>query len=163
MLLLGLIVVAVVASAGALAHSRGFTGSISHAVDALTNPNAKRRPTPPAGSPPWRACARYWKEALQVFDAHPALGAGAMGYGPPGCATAGLRWPLRTHTGSSSRRSPTSGSWACWSALALLSAWMAAAGRATHPSMAPWAPWRAWRNLGSGRSPAPGWRSSPLP
>ena len=33
--------------------------------------------------------ARYWKEALQIFDAHPALGAGASGY-----QTARLRYDL---------------------------------------------------------------------
>ena len=71
-----------VAFAGALAHShRGFTGSISHAVDSLTNPNAKTPPnTPDRLTAVASVRARYWKEALQVFEAHPALGAGAMGY-----------------------------------------------------------------------------------
>ena len=76
--LLALIVLALVAFAGALAHShRGFTGSISHAVDALTNPNAKPPPNTPGRLTAVASVrARYWKQALQVFDAHPALGAG---------------------------------------------------------------------------------------
>ncbi len=164
-LLLGLIVVAVIAFAGALAHShRGFTGSISHAVDALTNPNAKTPPNTPGRLTAVASVrARYWKEALQVFDAHPALGAGAMGY-----QTARLRYrraPLvvaHAH-GFIVQTLADLGLVGLLVALALLSAWMAAAGRATHPFNRSWAPWRAWRNLGSGRSPAPGWRSSPLP
>ncbi len=79
--------------AGALAHShRGFTGSISHAVDSLTNPNAKPPPnTPDRLTAVASVRARYWKEALQVFEAHPALGAGAEGY-----ATARLRYRTET-------------------------------------------------------------------
>ena len=47
-ILLALIALALVGFAGALAHShRGFTGSITHAVDALTNPNAKAAPELP--------------------------------------------------------------------------------------------------------------------
>ena len=78
---------------GALAHShRGLTGSISHAFSSLTNPNAKPPPNTPGRLTAVASVrARYWKEALQVFDAHPALGAGAEGY-----ATARLRYRKET-------------------------------------------------------------------
>ncbi len=88
--LVGLTVLALIAG---LAHSqRGLTGSISHAVSALTNPNAKPPPNTPGRLTAVASVrARYWKEALQVFGAHPALGAGAEGY-----ATARLRYRKET-------------------------------------------------------------------
>src|SRR6202011_4448901 len=53
-------------------------------------------------------------------------------------------------------------------ALALLAAWMAAAGRATHPFNRSWAPWRSWRALAGrsgpgGSGPGPGGRAVPEP
>ena len=147
-----------VAFPGALAHShRGFTGSISHAVSALTNPNATRAANTAARLTAVASVrARYWKEALQVFEAHPALGAGAEGYW-----TAHLRYETRpsksgTPTASSCRRSPTSG---CGSgvALALLLTWMGAAGRPTHLFNRRWTSWRAWREIPRGGRP--GWRA----
>ena len=88
-----LVGLAVLALLGGLAHShRGLTGSVSHAVSALTNPNAKPPPNTPGRLTAVASVrARYWKEALQVFDAHPALGAGAEGY-----ATARLRYRKET-------------------------------------------------------------------
>ncbi len=88
--LVGLAVLALIAG---LAHShRGLTGSVSHAVSALTNPNAKPPPNTPGRLTAVASVrARYWKEALQIFDAHPALGAGAEGY-----ATARLRYRKET-------------------------------------------------------------------
>ena len=88
--LVGLVVLALI---GGLAHShRGLTGSVSHAVSALTNPNAKPPPNTPGRLTAVASVrARYWKEALQVFGAHPALGAGAEGY-----ATARLRYRKET-------------------------------------------------------------------
>src|SRR4029077_16428930 len=84
---------AVVAAAGALAVShRGLTGSISHAVNTLTNPNA-----PVPSNTPGRLTAvasvraRYWNEALEIFQAPPAAGVGAEGY-----ATARLRYRNET-------------------------------------------------------------------
>src|SRR5205823_4816059 len=67
-LLLALIAAGVVAFAAALAHShRGFTGSISHAADSLTNPNAKTPPNTPGRLTAVASVrARYWKEAIQV-------------------------------------------------------------------------------------------------
>jgi hypothetical protein len=45
--------------------------------------------------------------------------------------------------------------------LALLLAWMAAAGRPTHPLNRRWTSWGAWLDTGAG--PHPGWRRSPQP
>jgi hypothetical protein len=164
--LLALIVLAVIAFAGALAHShRGLTGSVSHAFDALTNPNAR----PPSNTPDRLTAvasvrARYWKEALQVFDAHPLLGVGAEGY-----ATAHLRYRKETLSvrhahGFGVQTLADLGVVGLAVALALLLAWMNAAGRATHPFNRRWAPWRAWRRLrgaGAGAGAAagerPGW------
>ena len=67
----------VIAFVGALAVShRGLTGSISHAFNSLTNPNAKVPNTPGRLTAVASVRARYWKEALKVFEAHPLLGAG---------------------------------------------------------------------------------------
>jgi hypothetical protein len=157
-LLLAAIVLAVVAFAGALAHSqRGFTGSISHAFSALTNPNAKQPPNTAARLTAVASVrARYWKEAFQVFDAHPALGAGAEGF-----ATAHLRYETETlevrHAhGFLVQTLADLGLVGLALALALLATWMAAAGRATHPFNRRWTSWRAWLRIASGERP--GWR-----
>ncbi len=156
--LLALIVLALVAFAGALAHShRGFTGSISHAADALTNPNAKPPPNTPGRLTAVASVrARYWKEALRVFDAHPALGAGADGY-----ETARLRYrtaPLEVkHAhGFVVQTLADLGAIGLGLALALLLTWMAAAGRVTHPFNRRWTSWRAWLEIPRGTRP--GWR-----
>jgi O-Antigen ligase len=152
------IVVLVIAFAGALAHShRGLTGSVSHAVDALTNPNAKPPPNTPGRLTAVASVrARYWKEAFQIFDAHPALGAGAGGY-----ATARLRYrketlEVRHAHGFIVQTLADLGLVGLILALALLLAWMAAAGRATHPFNRRWTSWRTWLSIGSGGRP--GWR-----
>ncbi|MBA3807980.1 MAG: O-antigen ligase family protein [Solirubrobacterales bacterium] len=155
--LLALIVLAVLAFAGALAHSqRGFGGSISHAFDALTNPNAK----PPSNTPDRLTAvasvrARYWKEALQVFEAHPVLGSGAEGY-----ATAHLRYRTETLSvrhahGFVVQTLADLGLVGLALALALLIAWMLAAGRSTHPFNRRWSVWIPWQRS-SGQTP--GWR-----
>ncbi len=158
--LLILVVLALFAFAGALAHShRGFTGSISHAVDALTNPNAKPPPNSPGRLTAVASVrARYWKQALQVFAAHPVVGAGADGY-----ETASLRYrtaPLEVkHAhGFVVQTLADEGAVGLALALALLLAWMAAAGRATHPLNRRWTSWRAWLAIRSGDGPGPGWR-----
>jgi len=134
--LLALIVIAVIAFLGALAHShRGLTGSISHAVSALTNPNARTPPNTPGRLTAVASVrARYWKEALQVFDAHPLLGAGALGY-----RTARLRYRTETldvaHAHSFLFQTLSDfGIVGLLLALALLLAWATAAARATRPS-----------------------------
>jgi hypothetical protein len=156
--LLALIAVGAIGFAGALAHShRGFTGSISHAVDSLTNANARTPPnTPDRLTAVASVRARYWKEALQVFEAHPALGAGAMGY-----QTARLRYrtePLvvaHAH-GFIVQTLADLGLVGLFLGLALLLSWMTAAGRATHPFNRRWSPWGAWRRIGG--DAGPGWR-----
>jgi hypothetical protein len=163
--LLGLIAAGLIAFAGALAHShRGFTGSISHAVDSLTNPNARTPPnTPDRLTAVASVRARYWKEALQVFEANPLLGAGAMGY-----QTARLRYrqaPLvvaHAH-GFVVQTLADLGLAGLVLALALLASWLAAAGRATHPFNRRWTSWRAWRRVGSRDGTGPAWRNRPEP
>jgi O-antigen ligase len=162
-ILLGVLALAVLASVGAVAAShRGLSGSVSHAFHSLTDPHA---PVPP--NTPGRLTAiasvraRYWNEALKVFKAHPALGSGAEGY-----ATARLRYRTETlevrHAhGFIVQTLADLGLIGLALALALLTSWMAAAGRCTHPFNRRWTSWRtlaAWRSGGR-----PGWRRSPLP
>jgi hypothetical protein len=162
-ILLALIALALVGLAGALAHShRGFTGSISHTVDTLTNPNAKVPPNSPSRLTAVASVrARYWKQALEVFDSHPALGAGAAGY-----ETASLRYrtvllEVKHAHGFAVQTLADLGAVGLVLALGLLFAWMAAAGRATHPFNRRWTSWRAWLDLRAGARP--GWRRSPQP
>src|SRR6185437_12716046 len=146
-ILLGLLAVVVLAGAGALAAShRGFTGTISHAVHSVTDPHA---PVPSNGPGRLTAVgsvrARYWNEALKVFQAHPALGAGAEGY-----ATARLRYRTETldvrHAhGYVVQTLADLGLVGLGLTLALLLAWMAAAGRATHPFNRRWSSWKTLR------------------
>jgi hypothetical protein len=162
-ILLALIALALVGVAGALAHShRGFTGSISHTVDTLTNPNAKVPPNSPGRLTAVASVrARYWKQALQVFDAHPTLGAGAAGY-----ETASLRYrtvllEVKHAHGFAVQTLADLGAVGLLLALALLFAWMAAAGRATHPFNRRWTSWRTWLDIRVGARP--GWRRASQP
>jgi tetratricopeptide (TPR) repeat protein len=159
--LLATLALAALAFAGALAHSqRGFTGSISHAFHDLTDPNAKPPPNTPGRLTAVASVrARYWKEALQVFDAHPALGAGAGGY-----ATAHLRYETQTlevrHAhGFVVQTLADLGLAGALLALLLLLTWMGAAGRATHPFNRRWTGWDAWLRLRAGARP--GWLALP--
>jgi hypothetical protein len=143
--LLSLPVIAVLAFAGLLAAShRGFFDSISHGVSALTNPNA---PVPADGPGRLTAIgsvrARYWNEALEIFRANPILGAGAEGY-----ETARLRYRTEVlHVGQAHgfvvQTLADLGSVGLLVTLALLAAWLAAAGRPTHPFN------RRWRVVGT--------------
>jgi O-antigen ligase/Tfp pilus assembly protein PilF len=154
--LVALVVLAVIALAGGLAASRrGLTGTISHDLSSLTNPNA-----PVPTNTPGRLTsigsvrARYWKEALEVFEAHPALGAGAAGY-----ETARLRYstaPLNVkHAhGYIVQTLADLGIVGLAITLALLVAWMVATGRVTHPFN------RRWRIRRSPFSIA--WRHTPV-
>jgi O-Antigen ligase len=159
--LLALIALALAGCAGALTHShRGFTGSVSHAVDTLTNANAKVPPNSPGRLTAVASVrARYWKQALQVFDANPAVGVGADGY-----ETASLRYrtvllEVKHAHGFVVQTLADLGAVGLALALALLGAWMAAAGRATHPFNRRWTSWRAWLDIRAGARP--GWRSAP--
>jgi hypothetical protein len=89
--------------------------------------------------------ARYWNEALKVFQAHPVLGAGAEGY-----ATARLRYRTETldvrHAhGYVVQTLADLGIVGLALTLALLLAWMTAAGRATHPFNRRWTSWKTLR------------------
>jgi O-Antigen ligase len=138
--LVALLVLLLLVGAGGLAATkRGFTGTISHDLSSLTNPNA-----PVPANTPGRLTAvgsvraRYWKEALEVFKAHPALGAGAAGYG-----TARLRYrtqdlDVRQAHGYVVQTLADLGIVGLAITLALLIAWMAAAGRSTHPFNRRW-------------------------
>jgi hypothetical protein len=139
-LALAVLALAMLGAVGALAAShRGLTGSVSHAFHSLTDPHA---PVPP--NTPGRLTAiasvraRYWNEALKVFKAHPVLGSGAEGY-----ATARLRYRTETldvrHAhGFVVQTLADLGLAGLALVLALLVAWMAAAGRCTHPFNRRW-------------------------
>jgi hypothetical protein len=154
-LLLSILVLAVVAFVGALAVShRGLTGSISHGFNTLTNTHA-----PVPAETPGRLTAIgsvravYWNEALKVFQAHPALGAGARTYG-----TASLRYRTEDLEANDAHGFVVQtladlGLVGLAIVFALLLTWMAAAGRATHPFNRRWTSWRelardGWQNLG---------------
>ncbi len=148
---------AIVAFAGALAAShRGFTGTISHAFHTLTDTHAKVPNTPGRLTAVASVRAQYWDEALKVFKAHPALGAGAAGY-----ETARLRYrtgplPVKHAHGFVVQTLADLGIVGLVLVLALLVCWMAAAGRSTHPFDRRW---RSWQRLRKGERPA--WE--PLP
>jgi hypothetical protein len=154
-LLLIVPLLACVALAGALSVShRGLTGTISHDVSALTNPDAKIPPNTPGRLTAIASVrARYWNEALKIFKAHPALGAGAGAY-----RTARLRYRTETldvrHAhGYVVQTLADLGLVGLLLTLALLAAWMAAAGRSTHPFNRRWATWRELRRESGGASP----------
>jgi hypothetical protein len=156
-ILLALLAAIVIAFGGALgASDRGFTGSVSHAFNRLTDTHAAVPNTPDRLTAIASARAQYWNEALKVFNAHPALGAGAEGY-----ATARLRYrrgtlSVRQAHGFVVQTLADLGVVGLVLALALLVAWMAAAGRCTHPFNRSWTSWRALRDIRSGTRP--GWR-----
>jgi O-antigen ligase len=126
---------ALVVGVGGLAAShRGLVGTLGHSFDTLTNPNA---PTP--ANTPGRLTAiasvraRYWKEALEIFGAHPLLGAGGEGY-----ATARLHYRTETlhvqHAhGFIVQTLADLGALGLAVVLALFAAWLIAARRPTRP------------------------------
>jgi hypothetical protein len=154
--LAALLVLVVLALVGGLALSkRGLTGTISHDLSSLTNPNAPvPKNTPGRLTAIGSVRARYWNEALEIFQAHPALGAGAAGY-----ETARLRYrtqPLdvRQAHGYIVQTLADLGIVGLLITLALLVAWMAAAGRPTHPFNRRWTLQRS--------PPSLGWRHAPV-
>ncbi len=86
--------------------------------------------------------ARYWNEALEIFSDHPLLGVGAEGY-----ETARLRYRTailnvgQAH-GFVVQTLADLGLAGLLVVLALLGAWLTAAGRATHPFNRRWSGWR---------------------
>jgi len=155
--LLALLAISVIAFAGALAVShRGLPGSVSHAFHTLTDTHSQVPNTPGRLTAIASVRARYWDEALQIFKAHPALGAGAEGY-----RTARLRYrtapiEVRHAHGFVVQTLADLGLVGLVLALALLVAWMTAAGRSTHPFNRRWTSWRALTDRASGVRP--GWR-----
>lgn len=153
--IVALLALALAGAVGALASTkRGVTGTISHDLSSLIDPNAKV-PANTAGrlTAVGSVRARYWKEAIEIFEAHPALGAGAAGY-----QTARLRYrtaPLdvRQAHGYIVQTLADLGLVGLAVTLALLLAWMTAAGRCTHPFN------RRWQ---ARRSPTLAWRAQPL-
>jgi len=133
-LLIGLALAAVLFVGALAASQRGLTGTVSHDFNSLTNPNAKVPPnTPDRLTAIASVRARYWNEALEIFQDHPVLGAGAGTYG-----TARLRY--RTETldvkdahGYIVQTLSDLGLLGLVLTLALLTTWMAAAARSTHP------------------------------
>ncbi|MGH2911861.1 MAG: O-antigen ligase family protein [Solirubrobacteraceae bacterium] len=150
-----LIVLAVIALCTGLALSkRGFTGTISHDLSSLTDPNAKVPNTPGRLTAVSSVRARYWKEALEIFEAHPALGSGAAGY-----ETARLRYrtvpiDVRQAHGYVVQTLADLGIVGATLSLALLIVWMAAAGRSTHPFNRRWHARRSPPAIGWGSAPA---------
>jgi O-Antigen ligase len=147
-ILLSLPVIALLGLLGLLAHSqRGLTGSVSHGLSSLTDPNAPvPLNTPGRLTSVGSVRARYWNEALEVFSEHPLVGAGSDGY-----ATARLRHrtvPLDVHHahGFIVQTLADLGLIGLTLVLALLATWLAAAGRTTHPFNRCWQSWR-WRRI----------------
>jgi len=160
-LLLSILAFAVVGFVGALAAShRGLSGSVSHAFHSLSDPNARVPNTPGRLTAVSSVRARYWKEALKVFQADPVLGAGAEGY-----ATARLRYrtapiEVRHAHGYVVQTLADLGLVGLALTLALLVAWMIAAGRGTHPFNRRWSGWPTledWRSVIRAR-----WRHVPM-
>jgi O-antigen ligase len=150
-------VIAVIALLAGLAVShRGLTGSISHSLNSITDTSAKVPNTPGRLTAVSSVRAQYWKQAIEVFKADPVVGAGAEGY-----ATARLRYStqaldVRHAHGFIVQTLADLGLLGTVLALLLLAAWMAAAGRATHPFDRRWTEWRVLLDRRTGERP--GWR-----
>lgn len=122
-----------VAVAGVLTFShRGFTGSISHAWHGLVDPDAGTPDNSPGRLTATASVrARYWRDALSIWDNHELLGVGAGGY-----ATARDRYRKDTldvqHAhGYIVQTLADLGLLGLLASLALLAVWLAAALRAT--------------------------------
>ncbi len=149
---------ALVALAGLTASKRGLAGTVSHELSLLTDPNAKVPNTSARLTAVSSVRARYWKEAIEIFEAHPALGAGAAGY-----EVARLRYrtapiAVRQAHGYLVQTLADLGLAGLAATLALLLVWMTAAGRTTHPFNRRWRalrspPWLAWERRRDGYTP----------
>ncbi len=137
-LLVGLALVPVALAAGLATTDRGLTGSISNGWKSLTDPNANTPSNDPSrltaiGS----VRARYWRDAISIFKARPAVGVGAGGY-----QVARLRFRkddldvLHAH-GYLVQTAADLGIAGLALTLALLAAWLAGAQRATGPWRGP--------------------------
>lgn len=145
--LLACLALVVLAGVAGLAHSRrGFTGTISHELSTLTNPNVSVPNTPGRLTAVASVRARYWKQALQVFEAHPLLGVGGGGYDV-------ARKQYETGTlevahahGYVVQTLADLGVVGILLTIALLLTWCAGAGAATHLFNRRWSKWR-WRSI----------------
>ena len=123
------------------ASQRGLTGSISHAADRLTDPDAHVPSNQPGrltavGS----VRAQYWDEALRVFSDHPWRGVGAGGYATARARYAKADLDVRHAHGYVVQTLADLGLAGLALSLALLGVWLAAAARATGLR-------RGWRGL----------------
>lgn len=122
-----------VALAGALAtSSRGFTGSISHGWNSLTNPHAST----PANDPSRLTAvgsvrARYWNEALKIFKDNTLEGVGAGGYATTRPRYRNDNLDVRHAHGYVVQTLADLGLAGLLASLALLGAWIVAVGRST--------------------------------
>jgi tetratricopeptide (TPR) repeat protein len=123
-----------IAAAGALTQThRGLTGSISHGWTQLTDPHAEGKLTndPSRLTAVGSVRARYWNEALKIFKANKLTGVGAGGY-----ATVRPRYredtlDVRHAHGYVVQTAADLGVLGLAASLAVLVAWLLAAGRAT--------------------------------
>ena len=122
-----------IAIAGMLATSqKGFTGSVSSGWRNLTDPNARQPPNDPtrlaaAGS----VRARYWDEALKIWRTDEAVGVGAGGYRTARPRIRQDQINVRHAHGYIVQTLADLGLVGLLINLALLAAWLAAAGHAT--------------------------------
>ncbi len=125
---------ALVPVAGAVmltASQRGLGGSISHGWSSLTDPHAITPPNDPSrltavGS----VRSRYWNEALKIFQDHPWRGVGADGYATARPRYREDRLEVRDAHGYGVQTLADLGIIGAALSLALLAAWLTAAGRA---------------------------------
>lgn len=150
------------AGIGALAASeRGLTGSISHGWDQLTDPNAVQ----PANDPSRFASvggvrARYWDDAFEIWRKARWVGVGADAYATARRPLQLDRLRVRHAHGYVPQTLADLGLVGMGLSLALLVAWLGAAGRAT--GVRPRRRWGAWaveavrsRELRGGPAPRP--------
>ncbi|MHB1539673.1 MAG: O-antigen ligase family protein [Solirubrobacteraceae bacterium] len=147
-LLVALVLAALAAIGGLAASHRGLTGTISHSFSSLTNPNdlgTTNTPNRLTGLSSVRA--RYWEEAFEVFEAHPALGAGGGGYSVASLRYRPPKLEARNAHGYLIETLANLGALGLTLTLLLLIAWAVAAGAATHPFNRRWRGWRwtRWR------------------
>lgn len=153
------VVLAVLGAIGGLAASkRGLSGTVSHNLSLLTNPNARVPNTSARLTDVSNVRARYWKEAIEVFEAHPALGAGAGGYQVARLRYRTLPIDVRQAHGYVVQTLADLGLIGLGLTLVLLLAWLGAAGRATRPFNRRWRvrrspPGMAWERLSDAYTP----------
>jgi hypothetical protein len=110
----------------------GIGGNLSHGWNQLTNPNARTPSNGPgrlSGTASVRA--RYWRDALKIFEARPIAGAGAGAYVTARKHVRRDLLDVRHAHGFLPQTMADLGLAGLGLALALLAAWLAAAARAT--------------------------------